>query len=106
MGVTCCVREDYVTSNGVYLRDFKSPPDHHGFFTYYSQQNTVKLPTSTRRRNQAPEFTVLVFESFGRKVNLDEIQSHPKRVIYSCHCCAEIEVSTVVFPTCHVSESC
>ena len=72
----------------------------------YSQQNTVKLPTSTRRRNQAPEFTVLVFESFGRKVNLDEIQSHPKRVIYSCHCCAEIEVSTVVFPTCHVSESC
>lgn len=72
----------------------------------YSQQNTVKLPTSTRRRNPVPEFIVPIFVLLGRNLNLDETLSHPKLVIYSRHCCAEIEVSAVVFPTCHVSESC
>lgn len=38
----------------------------------YSQQNTVKLPTSTRRRNPVPEFIVPIFVLLGRNLNLDE----------------------------------
>lgn len=72
----------------------------------YSQQYTVKIPTSTRRRNQVPDFATLIFASFGRYLNLIKVPKSSK----TCHVLMSLlcgnRSQCCVFPTCHVSESC